>query len=169
MNQTDEFTKQNIYNLYLKVAHLREQYRSTEFKAFLQMLSEEGISEFPSNLTGIHVIDCIGKNEPVNNTTIAEIMDLSKASITKITTKLLDQGFIERMRRHDNMKEIYFRLTSKSKSLYALHEKLHKLEKDQYYQFLDRYTSDEIAFIQRFYKDMANDLEQKMDLRTDPM
>ncbi|MEC0239816.1 MarR family transcriptional regulator [Paenibacillus dokdonensis] len=56
---------------------------------------EQGISEYPVNLTVVHVIDCIGNNEPINNTALAEKMDLTKASITKITTTLLEDGFIE--------------------------------------------------------------------------
>ncbi|WP_340397280.1 MarR family transcriptional regulator [Paenibacillus sp. FSL E2-0202] len=84
---------------------------------------------------------------PSTNTALAEKMDLTKASITKITTTLLKDGFIERIRLNDNKKEIHFRLTAKALELYVLHGKLHKQEQDRYFRFLERYTSEELSFI----------------------
>ncbi|NUU60077.1 MarR family transcriptional regulator [Paenibacillus agri] len=157
--------KQYIYGLYWKTAHLSEQYGSLEFKEFLQIAREKGIFEYPANLTAVHVIDCIGNNEPINNTALAEKMDLTKASITKITTKLLEDDFIERIRLNDNKKEIHFRLTAKAQELYVLHAKLHKEEQDRYFRFLERYTSEELSFIKRFYQDMIDELEERMSER----
>ncbi|MFE6074200.1 MarR family transcriptional regulator [Paenibacillus sp. NPDC057886] len=113
----------------------------------MQASKEQGISEYPANLTVVHVIDCIGNNEPINNTALAEKMDLTKASITKIMTTLLEDGFIKRIRLSDNKKEIHFRLTAKAQELYVLHGKLHKQEQDRYFRFLERCTSEELSFI----------------------
>jgi len=57
----------------------------------------------------------------------------NEASITKITTTLLEDGFIERIRLNDNKKEVHFGLTEKAQELYVLHGKLHKQEQDRYF------------------------------------
>nr|WP_256338064.1 MarR family transcriptional regulator [Paenibacillus sp. 276b] len=103
--------------------------------------------EYPANFTSVHVIDCIGNNDPINNTALAEKMALTKAIITKITTILLEDGFIERIRLNDNKKEVHFGLTEKAQELYVLHGKLHKQEQDRFFRFLERYTSEELSFI----------------------
>nr|WP_269433178.1 MarR family transcriptional regulator [Paenibacillus sp. FJAT-27812] len=120
------------------------------------------MSEYSANLTSLYVIDCIGNNDPINNTALAEKMDLTKASITRITTTLLKDGFIERIRLNDNKKEIHFRLTAKAQELYVLHGKLHKQEQDRYFRFLERCTSEELSFIKRFYQVMIDELEERM-------
>ncbi|MFD0713560.1 MarR family transcriptional regulator [Paenibacillus sp. GCM10027626] len=157
-----EATRRHIYSLYWKISHLREQYESREITTFLQRADEAGIENCPRNITSIHVIDCIGNNEPINNTAIAEKMELSKASITKISTKLLEDGFIKRIRLNNNRKEIYYRLSLKGQKLFILHEKLHKQEEERFYRFLERYTEDEVLFIQRYYEDMAEEWERKL-------
>ncbi|MCE5173380.1 MarR family transcriptional regulator [Paenibacillus profundus] len=157
-----EPNKQFIFGLYWKFAHLREQYESREITVFLEKALASGVTDCPKNITSIHVIDCIGKNEPVNNTAIAEKMELSKASITKISTKLYEDGFVKRTRLNDNKKEIYFRLTSKGKKLYELHDKLHKLEEERFYRFLDKYSSTELDFVRQFMQDAVGEMEQKL-------
>lgn len=157
-----ETNKQHIYGLYWKFLHLREQYESTEFTNLLQKVEEEGVTDCPRNITSIHVIDCIGNHEPINNTAIAEKMELSKASITKISAKLLEDGFVKRTQLNDNKKEVYFRLTPKGRKLFVIHERLHKNEEENFFEFLDNYSAAELDFIKRFFQDTAGYLEQKL-------
>ncbi|PZD95676.1 MarR family transcriptional regulator [Paenibacillus sambharensis] len=146
--------KQMIYELYLRLLHLNEQKADTDIRSFL----EEAIGErqtLPGNMTSIHVVDCIGRHEPINSSTIARKMNLSKANITKISTRLLEEGFIRRFQLTDNKKEVYFRLTPKGRQVFELHEKVHKQKEEQFYTFLDGYSEAELSVILKFMRDMT--------------
>ncbi|WP_407053257.1 MarR family transcriptional regulator [Paenibacillus dendritiformis] len=142
--------------------HLIEQEESWEIATFRKKALKEGLSEGAYNFTIIHVIDCIGRYEPINSTSIAEKMELSKASITKMTSKLFDEGFVKRTQLNDNKKEVYFRLTPKGRRLFDLHEHLHQVEENRFLQFLDRYTPEQLDCIKQFSRDLVEYYEQKL-------
>ncbi|MGG3836929.1 MarR family transcriptional regulator [Paenibacillus thiaminolyticus] len=161
MEHSDPLKKQ-IYDLRWKMMHLIEQEESWEIATFRKKALEEGLSEGAYNFTIIHVIDCIGRYEPINTTSIAEKMELSKASITKMTSKLFDEGFVKRTQLNDNKKEVYFRLTPKGRRLFDLHEHLHQVEENRFLQFLDRYTPEQLDCIKQFSRDLVEYYEQKL-------
>lgn len=119
-------TKQLIYDIYVRLLHLNEQKANTSLQQFFKEAAEEDVIDVPKNMTSIHVIDCIGQHEPINNTRISKKMNLSKANVTKISTKLIKEEFINRYQLSDNKKEVYFKLTRKGRQIFDLHEKLHK-------------------------------------------
>lgn len=104
MEHFDQVKKQ-IYDLRWKMMHLLEQEESWEIATFRKKALEEGLREGSYNFSMIHVIDCIGRYEPINSTSIADKMELSKASITKMTSKLFDEGFVKRTQLNDNKKK----------------------------------------------------------------
>lgn len=112
---TEDRTKQLLYEQYIRFLHAYESYKDTEIEHFLSIAQREAIEKIPRHLTAVHVIDCIGRHEPINSTGIAEAMNLSKASITKIGNKLLEEGFVKRTQMNDNKKESYFRLSPQGK------------------------------------------------------
>lgn len=151
--------KKAIFGLHWKFIHLTEEYESQEHANLAEQARACGITDCPDSVTSIHVVDCIGKHEPINNTAIAERMELSKASITKISAKLVDHGFITRARMPDNKKEIYFHLTPKGKKLYELHDKMHRAGEERFNRFLSRYSGAELDFIRTFFEDAVNEVE----------
>ncbi|PAC96133.1 MarR family transcriptional regulator [Bacillus paralicheniformis] len=150
-----ELTKQLIYDMYVKLLHLNEQKADTDLKAFLKQAAESDVKRLPGNMTTIHVISCIGHDEPINNTGIAKKMNLSKANITKISSKLLKEGLIKRFQLTDNKKEIYFRLTPSGKQVYELHEKLHQQKAEQFQRFLDSFSTAEQGAILKFLQGLT--------------
>lgn len=106
MEHFDQVKKQ-IYDLRWKMMHLLEQEESWEIATFRKKALEEGLREGSYNFSMIHVIDCIGRYEPINSTSIADKMELSKASITKMTSKLFDEDSSSARRLNDNKKSIF--------------------------------------------------------------
>jgi DNA-binding MarR family transcriptional regulator len=111
------------------------------------------------NLTDVHVIDCIGRHEPINVTTLADRIELSKGTVSKVSTKLLKEGWIRRTQLNDNKKEIYFRLTPLGKRLFLVHERLHVKVQQQLFEFLNRYSSEELNVLKRLLSDGVDLLE----------
>lgn len=157
-----QMNKQLIYDQYLKFWHLHERFSQMEIDIFFSMIEGESIEDYPQNMTTIHVIDCIGKNDPINSTAIAEKMELSKASITKIGNKLLKDGLVKRTQMNENKKEVYFRLTPKGKRIFDLHEKMHQMEKERFHQTLDKYSDEELMVIRRFLQDYGFQIELRL-------
>jgi DNA-binding MarR family transcriptional regulator len=154
-------TKQLLYHQFIRFLHVYENHKDTEIEHFLSVAQRESIEKIPQHLTAVHMIDCIGKHEPINNTGIAEAMNLSKASITKIGNKLLEEGFVKRTKMNDNKKESYFRLSPQGKKIFELHERLHVQEAERFYRTLDKYSEAELKAIQQFLQDSSFHFESR--------
>jgi DNA-binding MarR family transcriptional regulator len=154
-------TTQLLYDQFIRFLHVYENYKDTEIEHFLSIAQRESIEKIPQHLTAVHMIDCIGRNEPINNTGIADAMNLSKASITKIGNKLLEEGFVKRTKMNDNKKESYFRLSPQGKKIFELHERLHVLEAERFYRSMDKYSEAELKIIHQFLQDSSMDNESR--------
>ncbi|WP_427181668.1 MarR family transcriptional regulator [Paenibacillus sp. TC-CSREp1] len=154
-------TKQLLYDQFIRFLHVYENHKDTEIEHFLSIAQRESIEKIPQHLTAVHMIDCIGKHEPINNTGIAEAMNLSKASITKIGNKLLEEGFVKRTKMNDNKKESYFRLSPQGKKIFELHERLHVQETERFYRTLDKYSETELKVIHQFLQDSSINIESR--------
>ncbi|WP_413378739.1 MarR family transcriptional regulator [Paenibacillus taichungensis] len=158
---SNDRTKQLLYEQFIRFLHVYENHKDTEIEHFLSIAQRESMDKIPQHLTAVHMIDCIGKHEPINNTGIADAMNLSKASITKIGNKLLEEGFVKRTKMNDNKKESYFRLSPQGKKIFELHERLHVLEAERFYRSLDKYSEPELKIIHQFLQDSSMDMESR--------
>lgn len=149
---------QHVYDLLIKMNHQLEQHQQREGMIFLEEIREHFDGMTSLNMTDVHVMDCIGRHEPINVTTLAERMELSKGTVSKVSTKLLKEGWIRRTQLNDNKKEIYFRLTP-LKKLFLVHERLHAKAQHQLFEFLDRYSSEELNVLKRLLSDGVGFLE----------
>ncbi|WP_238404417.1 MarR family transcriptional regulator [Paenibacillus paridis] len=107
------------------------------------------IAEMMKEMTvlSLHVLDAIGKLEPVNGNTISKKFGIPKGSVSKITRKLVDRQFIIIEHLPDNKKEILFRTTSLGKEIYHLHAALHNQIESNMNRFLQRYKEDDLRLI----------------------
>ncbi|NOU85300.1 MarR family transcriptional regulator [Paenibacillus sp. LMG 31460] len=101
----------------------------------------------------LHVLDAIGKLEPVNGITISKQFGISKGSVSKITRRLVDKQIIFFEYLPDNKKEILFRTTSLGKQIYLLHEALHHQIDIGVNRFLQRYNEDELRFLVNAFRE----------------
>lgn len=104
----------------------------------------------------LHVLDAIGKLEPVNGITISKQFGISKGSVSKITRKLVDKQIILIEYLPDNKKEILFRTTSVGKEIYCLHQALHHQIDIGANHFFQRYNEDELKFLVNVLSETLN-------------
>lgn len=153
-----DHTKRNLFELYAELIHQQEKWEGL-IKAFLsdelRKLDVEQGSKSQLTMTEIHVLSCVGDNEPINVTSIAEKMNTTKATVSRISTKLLGAGFLHRTQLSDNKKEVYFRLTPAGKKLHNLHKYYHQKAEQRFLSFFDRYTEEEILFAERLFRDLV--------------
>lgn len=153
---TSKMIKTAIHENFIQFLQQKEQYESRVSSAFIEELRKIIEIEPTLNMTELHTIACIGEKEPINVTSIAETMNLSKGNTSKITNKLLKAGWVRRAQLNDNKKEVYFRLTTAGKRLFAIHDELHIKEQQRINEFLDRYSDSELDFIKRLFGDLAD-------------
>lgn|SRR5690625_1327566 len=102
----------------------------------------------------LHVLDAIGKYEPVNGITISNKMDIPKGTVSKITRKLIELKLIKRGRLPNNKKEIIFQTTPLGNELFETHKELHtKIEKNVI-RFLSQYESHDLNFVTNLLENM---------------
>ncbi|AYK07379.1 MarR family transcriptional regulator [Brevibacillus sp. 7WMA2] len=112
-------------------------------------------------LSELHVIACIGKQGQVNVTAISQEMDMTRGAISKISTKLLQRGYLVKKQRADNQKEVHFQLTPMGDEIFRLHEELHEQAERRIERFLQKYSSSELAFIDRLLSDAIAEHKNK--------
>lgn len=83
---------------------------------------------------------------------------MSKASVTKISTKLHKDGFIKRSQMNDNKKEVYFSLTPKGRQVFEVHAKLHEIVKRRFLDGLDSFSEAELQAVLKFFQTVINQI-----------
>lgn len=102
------------------------------------------------NLLEIHCIDRIGKIQYANVTKIANEMEMTRGSISKICKRIINKGLVESYQRSDNHKEIYYRLTESGQRIYNGHEKCHHQARQEELSLMNTFSEYEQSIIFRF-------------------
>lgn len=106
-----------------------------------------------STITAMHVIDVIGRLEPVNGITVAEQSHIPRGTVSKVTRRLLSKNLLRTESLPNNKKEILFRLTPLGRELFQVHRAFDEQMEKGFVQFLQRYSEDELQFLVRLLHD----------------
>jgi DNA-binding MarR family transcriptional regulator len=90
----------------------------------------KGLESFPRDYgTGedlfssdIHIVTAIADNPGINLTQLADKMNISKAAVSKFTSKMIQRGYVNKDRSGNNQKEVLFHVTEKGKIAVIGHE-----------------------------------------------
>ncbi|APH17411.1 winged helix DNA-binding domain protein [Clostridium botulinum] len=128
--------------------------------AFRGEYEKYGVSE-------IHCIDFIGKIENPNVTKISENMNMTRGAISKICKKLLNNKLIDKYKKPENDKEIYFKLTKSGEELYKRHEIKHKKWEERNNNFFKNVDREEQEIVASFLKKFNNFLDKIIESEGD--
>ncbi|MDO3680353.1 MarR family winged helix-turn-helix transcriptional regulator [Paenibacillus ehimensis] len=106
-----------------------------------------------TTVTELHVLDAIGRLEPVNGITVSRQFGIPKGSVSKITRRLTAKGLIQKQFLPNNKKEVLFRTTSLGRELFRLHEALHRQIEQGVVRFLQKYDDAELRVLARILQD----------------
>lgn len=127
-------------------------------KIYMQWHDEEqdfGIGETLCRAE-IHTVQAIGNNEGINVTQLANMLEVTKPTISEKIKKLSGLGLISKQKNANNNKEIQLFLTSKGWEAYDNHEKKHE---SLYGLFKDHFGDEGSVFLESFTKDLCKFLE----------
>jgi DNA-binding MarR family transcriptional regulator len=103
----------------------------------------------------LHVLDAIGRMEPVNGISISKQFGIPKGSVSKATRKLAAKNLVITETLPNNKKEILFRMTPLGKVIFDTHRQMHEEMEQRMSLFLRRYSVDELQFIARIIQDFG--------------
>lgn len=115
----------------------------------------------------IHCIDFIGKMEDPNVTKIAQSMNMTRGAISKLCKKLLNNKLIDKYKKPENDKEIYFKLTELGERLYKHHEIKHRQWEERNNKFFKNIDEEEQEFVASFLKKFNNYLDKIIEVEGD--
>lgn len=116
----------------------------------------DAIALLPDMTVGmLHVLDAIGRLEPVNGITISKHFGIPKGSVSKVTRKLAAKNLIVTEALPNNKKEILFRMTALGREIFEVHRAMHLEMEQRMSGFLRRYSPDELRFIANIIQDFG--------------
>ena len=107
-------------------------------------------------LLSLHTLADIGKNQPINGTELTAHLQVSKGAISKTVNKLIKFELIDKFKRTDNRKEVYYSLTDKGQQLNYAHQQLHLQLDQQMQQLLAQYQPEQLELVARFVKEIQD-------------
>lgn len=128
--------------------------------AFRGEYEKYGVSE-------IHCIDFIGKIENPNVTKISEGMNMTRGAISKICKKLLNSKLIDKYKKPENDKEIYFKLTKSGEELYKRHKIKHMEWEERNNNFFKNVDKEEQEIVDSFLKKFNSYLDKIIESKGD--
>ncbi|RYD06523.1 hypothetical protein N752_04135 [Desulforamulus aquiferis] len=161
-NGTDSVLGDNKEELIIQIKKLfsdvstRQTLEVDEEKQWLlQNCTNSEFSGIVQELTviALHVLDAIGRLQPVNSITIAKETGIPKGTVSKTIKKLTSKELIMKIPLPNNKKEINFYITPHGKEIFDLHNALHQQFESAVAIFLKKYDVHELQFLKRFLKD----------------
>ena len=111
-----------------------------------------------------HTIQAVGDHQGLNLTTLARVMNVTKATMSERVKKLARQGLLRKSKGLDNRKEILITLTEQGRLVQEGHEETHrKLFRFFASHYGDR-TAEQIELFSRAFSDylaLARTMERK--------
>lgn len=104
----------------------------------------------------LHVLDAVGRLEPVNSITISRDTNIPKGTVSKVIPKLISKDLISKSPLPNNKKEYLFRITPLGQELFLLHQGLHKAMETGINTFLTNYNTQELQLVIRMLTDFNN-------------
>lgn len=149
-----------IRHLFMRTANRHAVQIDKETQYLLQNCTNPNMKEIIKGLTEIsfHILDAIGRYEPINSIKITQRTDIPKGTVSKNIQKLMIRNLIIKTYLPNNKKESVFNLTTLGEELFELHVKMHQRLDDNMSAFFKKYSKQNLQFLVRFLKDYEHEL-----------
>lgn len=155
MDKSKEKTLKAIEHFILQ----REKKTKQQNEIAESLLISHGFTENRWSLTQLHVVALINENpNEVNNTFLANQLNISKPAVTKAINVLTKEEMITNQMKAGNQKAIYYSLTNAGEKLALIHEQMHQMAKERYDQLLSQFSDEELQLITTFLNAWSSQL-----------
>jgi DNA-binding MarR family transcriptional regulator len=144
MENRDELREQIIRGL-AALNSTMEEMNSLMGKAYKQLASQErSATACDLSLSEIHFLTEIASPDPINGTTLAKRLGLTRGGISKMASRLLSRGMIKAEKSEENKKVQYYTLSDSGKLTFRIHNVLHEIAANEFLNSLEKYRAQDI-------------------------
>ena len=111
-----------------------------------------------------HTIQAVGDNQGLNLTTLAKVMNVTKATMSERVKKLTRQGLLRKSKAIDNRKEILITLAEKGRIVHKGHEEEHQRMFKQFALHYGEQTEEQLDLFNQAFSDylaLARSIESR--------
>ena len=96
------------------------------------------------SLAETHFIAEVAKSAPINGTSLAKCLGLSRGGVSKMASRLADKGMVKADKIEGNRKDLYYTLLDSGEFISKVHDILHKVAHDSILEALAQYSDGDV-------------------------
>ena len=104
----------------------------------------------------IHTVAAVHGNPGCNLTALSNTLDVSKAAVSKVVAKLVQQGYLIKYKTDDNRRDVLFKVTEKGRVAARGHERFEHETFTPLLQVEKELSPDDKAAIEKYFKKLIS-------------
>ena len=102
----------------------------------------------------VHLIDLIGRNQPVNLVKLSELLEVSRSAITQSVRRLIKKDLVSFEFAPDNEKNKYLILSKKGVEVFNIHKEQQEHIETAIFSVLKNYNEEDLQMIMKLMDDV---------------
>ena len=126
--------------------------------AFEQLKKAQHRNSIDKSITinEVHLIDLIGRNQPMNLVKLSELLKVSRSAITQSVRRLIQKNLVVFDFAPNNGKNKYLRLSEKGIEVFKIHKEQQAYIEESVFSVLNNYSEEELQTVVKLMDDIEN-------------
>ena len=126
--------------------------------AFEQLKKDQHRNSIDKSITinEVHLIDLIGRNQPMNLVKLSELLEVSRSAITQSVRRLIQKNLVVFDFAPNNGKNKYLRLSEKGIEVFKIHKEQQAYIEESVFSVLNNYSEEELQTVVKLMDDIEN-------------
>ena len=124
--------------------------------AFEQLKKDQHRNSIDKSITinEVHLIDLIGRNQPVNLVKLSELLEVSRSAITQSVRRLTKKDLVTFEFAQDNEKNKYLILSKKGVEVFNIHKEQQEHIEKTIFSVLRNYSDEDLQMVMKLMDDV---------------
>lgn len=124
--------------------------------AFEQLKKDQHRNSIDKSITinEVHLIDLIGRNQPMNLVKLSELLEVSRSAITQSVRRLIQKNLVFFDFDSNNGKNKYLRLSEKGIEVFKIHKEQQAYIEKSIFSVLNNYSEGELQTVVKLMDDI---------------
>ena len=102
----------------------------------------------------VHLIDLIGRNQPVNLVKLSELLEVSRSAVTQSVRRLIKKNLVSFEFAQDNEKNKYLILSKKGVEVFNIHKEQQEHIEKAIFSILRNYSEEDLQMVMKLMDDV---------------